>query len=110
MSRPAAAVRSVIKAYDVRGLVGKEIDEDFVTDVAAAFARLIRAEGGERVAIGYDMRESSPALAKAFAEGDRAGPRCRAHRAGVHRSAVFRFGISELRRCDVHRQPQSRRL
>ncbi|BBY65386.1 phosphomannomutase/phosphoglucomutase [Mycolicibacterium helvum] len=69
MSRPAAAVRSVIKAYDVRGLVGKEIDEDFVTDVAAAFARLIRAEGGERVAIGYDMRESSPALAKAFAEG-----------------------------------------
>ncbi|SBS72019.1 Phosphohexose mutases (Includes: Phosphoglucomutase; Phosphomannomutase) [uncultured Mycobacterium sp.] len=69
MSRPAAAVRSVIKAYDVRGLVGKEIDEDFVTDVAAAFARLIRAEGGESVAIGYDMRESSPALAKAFAEG-----------------------------------------
>lgn len=69
MSRPAAAVRSVIKAYDVRGLVGKEIDEDFVADVAAAFARLIRAEGGERVAIGYDMRESSPALAKAFGEG-----------------------------------------
>jgi phosphomannomutase len=69
MSRPAAAVRSVIKAYDVRGLVGKEIDEDFVTDVAAAFARLIRAEGGQSVAIGYDMRESSPALAKAFGEG-----------------------------------------
>ncbi len=69
MSRPAAAVRSVIKAYDVRGLVGKEIDEDFVTDVAAAFARLIRAEGGTSVAIGYDMRESSPALAKAFGEG-----------------------------------------
>jgi phosphomannomutase len=69
MSRPADAVRRVIKAYDVRGLVGKEIDEDFVTDVAAAFARLIRAEGGDRVAIGYDMRESSPALAKAFGEG-----------------------------------------
>ncbi|EHB58583.1 Phosphomannomutase [Mycolicibacterium rhodesiae JS60] len=69
MSRPADAVRRVIKAYDVRGLVGPEIDEDFVTDVAAAFARLIRAEGGERVAIGYDMRESSPALAKAFGEG-----------------------------------------
>lgn len=69
MSRPADAVRRVIKAYDVRGLVGQEIDEDFVTDVAAAFARLIRAEGGQRVAIGYDMRESSPALAKAFGDG-----------------------------------------
>ncbi|WP_319431216.1 phosphomannomutase/phosphoglucomutase [Mycobacterium sp. RTGN5] len=69
MSRPADAVRSVIKAYDVRGLVGKEIDENFVTDVAAAFARLIRAEGGKQVAIGYDMRESSPALAEAFGAG-----------------------------------------
>ncbi|MCX2934230.1 phosphomannomutase/phosphoglucomutase [Mycobacterium sp. CVI_P3] len=69
MSRPADAVRRVIKAYDVRGLVGKEIDEDFVSEVAAAFARLIRAEGGQRVSIGYDMRESSPVLAKAFAEG-----------------------------------------
>ncbi|MGY4710197.1 phosphomannomutase/phosphoglucomutase [Mycolicibacterium sp. CBM1] len=69
MSRPAAAVSSVIKAYDVRGLVGEELDEGFVADVAGAFARLIRAEGGDRVVIGYDMRDSSPALAKAFADG-----------------------------------------
>ena len=32
MSWPAAAVHRVIKAYDVRGLVGEEIDEQFVTD------------------------------------------------------------------------------
>ncbi|KDE98591.1 phosphomannomutase [Mycolicibacterium aromaticivorans JS19b1 = JCM 16368] len=69
MSRPADAVRRVIKAYDVRGLVGQEIDDAFVSDVAAAFARLIRDEGGDRIAIGYDMRESSPALAEAFAAG-----------------------------------------
>lgn len=69
MSRPADAVRRVIKAYDVRGLVGKEIDDAFVSDVAAAFARLIRGEGGDRIAIGYDMRMSSPALAEAFAAG-----------------------------------------
>ncbi|APE16205.1 phosphomannomutase/phosphoglucomutase [Mycolicibacterium pallens] len=69
MSRPADAVRGVIKAYDVRGLVGQEIDDAFVSDVAAAFARLIRGEGGDRIAIGYDMRKSSPALADAFADG-----------------------------------------
>jgi phosphomannomutase len=69
MSRPADAVRRVIKAYDVRGLVGEEIDDAFVSDVAAAFARLIRGEGGDRVAIGYDMRMSSPTLAAAFADG-----------------------------------------
>src|ERR1700724_2288326 len=71
MSRPAAVVHRVIKAYDVRGLVGDEIDESFVTDVGAAFARLVRdgGDGAERVAVGYDMRESSPALAAAFAAG-----------------------------------------
>ncbi len=69
MSRPAAAVHRVIKAYDVRGLVGAEIDESFVTDVGAAFAGLMRSEGAQRVAIGYDMRDSSPSLAAAFAAG-----------------------------------------
>ncbi|WP_460356863.1 phosphomannomutase/phosphoglucomutase [Mycobacterium sp. ZZG] len=72
MSRPAAAVQRVIKAYDVRGLVGEEIDESFVRDVGAAFARLVR-DGDTRpatqIVIGHDMRDSSPALAEAFADG-----------------------------------------
>src|ERR1700754_2181936 len=71
MSRPAAAVHRVIKAYDVRGLVGEELDESFVADVGAAFARMVRDEkaGARQVAIGHDMRASSPSLAAAFAEG-----------------------------------------
>ncbi|MBV8862991.1 MAG: phosphomannomutase/phosphoglucomutase, partial [Mycobacterium sp.] len=69
MSRPAAAVQRVIKAYDVRGLVGEEIDESFVADVGAAFARLMRDEGATQVVIGQDMRDSSPSLAAAFATG-----------------------------------------
>jgi phosphomannomutase len=81
MSRPAVAVNRVIKAYDVRGLVGDEIDEQFVFDVGGAFAELMRAEGASggqersdsgmnsRVAIGHDMRASSPSLAAAFADG-----------------------------------------
>jgi phosphomannomutase len=69
MSRSAAAVHRVIKAYDVRGLVGEEINESFVTDVGAAFARLMRGEDARQVAIGYDMRDSSPSLAAAFGAG-----------------------------------------
>ncbi len=72
MPRPAADVRRVIKAYDVRGLVGTEIDEAFVADVGASFARLMRSEaapGSGQVVIGYDMRESSPVLSAAFADG-----------------------------------------
>ncbi|CAN5556705.1 phosphomannomutase/phosphoglucomutase [soil metagenome] len=68
MSRSAEAVARVIKAYDVRGLVGEQIDEQFVSEVGGAFARLVR-DDSTRVVIGYDMRESSPALAAAFAAG-----------------------------------------
>jgi phosphomannomutase len=68
MSRPAAAVHRVIKAYDIRGLVGKEIDDGFVAEVGGAFARLVR-DGASRVVIGHDMRASSPSLAAAFADG-----------------------------------------
>ncbi|MDD7582684.1 phosphomannomutase/phosphoglucomutase [Corynebacterium sp. 32222D000AT] len=59
----------VIKAYDVRGVVGEDIDVDFVREVGAAFAALMRAEGEHVVAIGHDMRPSSPELAAAFGEG-----------------------------------------
>jgi len=63
-------VRRVVKAYDVRGLVGTELDEDFAADVGAAFARLMKAESAAtEVVVGYDMRESSPSLAGAFAAG-----------------------------------------
>lgn len=60
---------AVIKAYDVRGVVGEDIDEDFVRDTGAAFAAILREEGENTVAVGHDMRPSSPALAQAFAKG-----------------------------------------
>jgi len=69
VARSAESVHAVVKAYDVRGVVGEQIDEHFVRDVAAAFARLMRQENATRVAIGHDMRDSSPALAAAFAAG-----------------------------------------
>lgn len=69
LARAAEFVNSIIKAYDVRGVVGEQIDAGFVRDVGASFARLMRAEGAERVVIGHDMRESSPALSAAFADG-----------------------------------------
>ncbi|POY01970.1 phosphomannomutase/phosphoglucomutase [Mycobacterium kansasii] len=69
MSWPAAVINRVIKAYDVRGLVGEEIDESLTADIGAAFARLMHAEGARQVVIGHDMRDSSPSLAAAFADG-----------------------------------------
>lgn len=68
MPRPADLVNAVIKAYDVRGVVGEQIDADFVRDVGGAFARLVK-DGATQVVIGHDMRASSPELARAFADG-----------------------------------------
>ncbi|WP_344685530.1 phosphomannomutase/phosphoglucomutase [Saccharopolyspora taberi] len=56
----------IVKAYDIRGVVGEQLDTGVVREIGAAFTRLV---GGPAVVIGHDMRESSPGLAEAFAEG-----------------------------------------
>ncbi|HIW92560.1 MAG TPA: phosphomannomutase/phosphoglucomutase [Candidatus Corynebacterium avicola] len=68
-TRTPEAIASVIKAYDVRGVVGDGIDADLVHDIGAAFGLLMRNEGASTVVIGHDMRDSSPGLSAAFAEG-----------------------------------------
>ncbi|HEY0804769.1 MAG TPA: phosphomannomutase/phosphoglucomutase, partial [Pseudonocardiaceae bacterium] len=57
---------AIVKAYDIRGVVGEQLDEDLVRAFGAAFAHLV---GGPAVVIGHDMRDSSPGLAAAFADG-----------------------------------------
>jgi phosphomannomutase len=57
---------AIVKAYDIRGVVGEQLDVDVVRAIGAAFARLV---GGPAVVIGHDMRDSSPGLSAAFAEG-----------------------------------------
>jgi phosphomannomutase len=56
----------IVKAYDIRGVVPDELDESLARDVGAAFVRTL---GADRIVTAHDMRESSPGLARAFAEG-----------------------------------------
>ncbi len=60
-----------VKTYDVRGLVGSQLNEEVVTAFGAAFVDEIEAAGRE-VIVGHDMRDSSPGFAAAFADGVRA--------------------------------------
>ena len=62
------SLESVIKSYDIRGLVGREINEELCHDIGIAFANLIAS--GE-VVVGFDMRPTSRALVGAFSEGVR---------------------------------------
>jgi phosphomannomutase len=68
---PRDDLSAVIKAYDVRGVVGEQIDAALVREVGAAMARLLRAESPDTgtVVVGHDMRPSSPELVAAFGEG-----------------------------------------
>ncbi|NGN95642.1 phosphomannomutase/phosphoglucomutase [Nocardioides sp. KC13] len=59
---------AVFKAYDVRGTVPDQIDENLARLTGRAFVHVVGARGGE-IVVGHDMRPSSPALSGAFAEG-----------------------------------------
>ncbi len=61
----------IVKAYDVRGTVPDQLNEDVVRAVGAAFVQTLRAAGeaADRIVTAHDMRDSSPGLAAAFAAG-----------------------------------------
>lgn len=56
---------SVIKAYDIRGLVDSQLSSKLAHDVGTLFVQQVKST----VVIGEDMRPSSPQLADAFASG-----------------------------------------
>jgi phosphomannomutase len=57
---------TIIKAYDIRGVVPDELDADLARAAGAAFVRVV---GAKTVVTAHDMRPSSPELSAAFAEG-----------------------------------------
>jgi phosphomannomutase len=59
-------IRDIVKAYDIRGVVPDQLDEEVARAVGAAFVRVL---GAARIVTAHDMRESSPGLATAFADG-----------------------------------------
>jgi phosphomannomutase len=59
---------AVVKAYDIRGLVGDQLDTALVRRLGAATATMLVEPGGQLV-VGRDMRPSSPELVDAFVEG-----------------------------------------
>ena len=72
---------SIVKSYDVRGLVDSELTPEVVRSLGAAFVDVIVGYGNQLV-LGHDMRESSPILAEAFIDG--------AHSAGA---SVISIGL-----------------
>lgn len=65
-AKPAMLDLDCFKAYDVRGRVPDQLNEDVAERIGRAFAAFVEPE---TVVVGYDIRDSSPALADAVARG-----------------------------------------
>ncbi len=57
---------TAFKAYDVRGRIPDEINEPLAYDIGRAYAGFVQPR---RVAVGYDIRKTSPGLARALTRG-----------------------------------------
>lgn len=73
---------TVLREYDIRGIVGDTLTEADATAVGRAFGTVVARGGGKTVCVGYDGRTSSPVLEQALVDGLKA--------AGMH---VVRVGL-----------------
>jgi len=86
---------TILREYDIRGIVGDTLTEDGVRAVGRAFGTLVVRGGGRSVVVGYDGRLSSPQLAAALVEGLRSTG-CRVIRIGLGPSPMLYFASHEL--------------
>lgn len=61
--------RQIFREYDIRGIVGEDLTEEVVTNIGRAFGTVVARNGGKKVTVGRDARESSPDLEKYLANG-----------------------------------------
>ena len=68
-----AQLTEIVKANDIRGLVGPQLTERVARALGSAFARAVLTSNPDgppgRVLIGQDMRDSGESLSRAFADG-----------------------------------------
>ena len=69
MPTPHVFHPSVLREYDIRGVVGDTLHPADAIAIGRCLATLVRRAGGRSVAVGYDGRLSSPALEAALVEG-----------------------------------------
>jgi phosphomannomutase len=82
----------VFKAYDVRGMYPSELDEDGAHAIGRAFVEVFEPE---RIAVGRDMRISSPAMAQAVIDGA-SGAGADVLDLGMVGTEMLYFGVGEL--------------
>jgi len=62
-------VDEIFRMYDIRGIYGKELEEEVAYLIGRAFGTIIKEQGGSKVTVGMDARPSSLPLKEALIEG-----------------------------------------
>jgi phosphomannomutase len=60
---------TVLREYDIRGIVGRTLHAADAFAIGRVFGSMVARGGGTRVAVGYDGRLTSPELEQALVEG-----------------------------------------
>jgi phosphomannomutase len=60
---------TVLREYDIRGIVGRTLHAADAFAIGRVFGSMIARNGGKRVAVGYDGRLTSPELEQALVDG-----------------------------------------
>ena len=61
--------KHIFREYDIRGVVGPQLDDTVVETLARAIGTFFRQNDARRIAIGFDARESSPRFSRILTEG-----------------------------------------
>ena len=59
----------IFREYDIRGVVGRDLTDETVYDLARAIGTFFKAHGAHRASVGRDGRESSPRFAEILTRG-----------------------------------------
>ncbi|RKY96208.1 MAG: phosphomannomutase, partial [Candidatus Hydrothermota bacterium] len=63
--------KEIFRMYDIRGIADRDITEDFAFNLGRAFGKIVRENGGKAVAVGMDVRPTSPKYKDALVDGFR---------------------------------------
>lgn len=86
---------SILRAYDIRGIVGDTLHPADARAIGRAFGALVRRDGGRTVAVGRDGRLSSPDLEAAVVAGLTASG-CAVLRIGCGPTPMLYYACAEL--------------
>jgi len=90
---------TVLREYDIRGVIGETLGPDDARAIGRGFGTLLRRAGGKLVAVGYDGRVSSPILERALVEGLTASG-CDVRRIGLGPTPMLYFAEASAEEVD----------